>query len=362
MKLRLALVGCGKVAERHLKILKTLSDEVEVVGLSDTNIERATLFARELNCPAFTDYRELIKKTDPEVVDLAVPSGLHGPIGIDLLKNFKRHLLVEKPLALTLKSAEKMIELAEKHGLKLVTIFQNRSNLPVKFAKRAIEEGLLGRIIHLSASFYWCRTQAYYDSASWRGTWELDGGALAQQGCHFADALVYLGGEVESVFAKMGTYLVDIPAEDLLVGVVKFRNGALGTINATTAARPKDIHAQLVILGEKGSIVLGGFAMERLLHFATSDERANSLNLEEYHQNPSHPLGYSHFTYFRKAIDFFKGKDRADFLAVGWEALPSLQLIVGLYESAERGKEVNFPFRPIKCRLGRKHNEKDSSS
>jgi len=357
MKLRLALVGCGKVAERHLKILKALADEVEVVGVADVNLERANLFGKELNCKAYTDFRELIKKEDPEVVDLAVPSGLHGQIGLEILGKFKKHLLVEKPLALTLREANKLVELSQKYNLKLVTIFQNRANLPVRLAKKVISEGLLGRVIHLSAQFYWCRTQNYYDSAAWRGTWEQDGGALAQQGCHFADALVYLGGEVESVFAKMGTYLVNIPTEDLLVGVIKFKNGALGTITATTAARPKDIKAEVVILGEKGSIILGGFAMEKLNHLALAEAEAlQRLNVDEFRENPPHPLGYSHFTYYQSAIKFFKDGAREDYLAIGQDAIPSLELIVGLYESAERGKEVKFPFRPLKTKLGRKNN------
>ncbi len=363
MKLRLALVGCGKVAERHLKILKALADEVEVVGVADVNPDRANLFAKELNCKAYTDFRELIKKEDPEVVDLSVPSGLHGKIGIEILKRFKKHILVEKPLALTLSEANKLVELSQKYNLKLVTIFQNRANLPVRLAKKVISEGLLGRIIHLSAKFYWCRTQSYYDSAAWRGTWEQDGGALAQQGCHFADALVYLGGEVESVFAKMGTYLVNIPAEDLLVGIIKFKNGALGTITATTAARPKDIKAEVVVLGERGSIILGGFAMERLEHFAVADSEAlKGLNLDEYRENPPHPLGYSHFTYYHSALRYFKNEEREDYLAVGKEALPSLELIVGLYESAERGKEVRFPFKPLRTKLGRKDNAQHTPS
>ena len=354
MKLRLALVGCGKAAERHLKILKALADEVEVVGVADVNPDRANLFAKELNCRAYSDFRELIKKEDPEVVDLSVPSGLHGKIGIEILGKFKRHLLVEKPLALRLSEAKKLVELSQKYNLKLVTIFQNRANLPVRLAKRIISEGLLGKLIHLSAQFYWCRTQSYYDSAAWRGTWEYDGGALAQQGCHFADALVYLGGEVESVFAKMNTYLVNIPAEDLLVGIIKFKNGALGTITATTAARPKDIKAELVILGERGSIILGGFAMERLDHIALDDEKAlERLNVDEFRKNPPHQISYSHFTYYHSAIMFFKGKPKEDYLAVGDDAIPSLQLIVGLYESAERGKEIKFPFKPLKTRLGR---------
>lgn len=353
MKLKIGIIGCGKAAERHLKIYKTLSEEVEVVAVSDINLERAKIFANELSSKPYKDYKEMLKKEDLEVIDLALPSGMHAPVGKDIIKNFKKHLLVEKPLALTLSSAKELVELAEKYNVKLVTIFQNRANLPVRKVKHLLEEGYFGKLVLLSVKFYWSRTQEYYDSASWRGTWSQDGGALAQQGCHFADIITYLGGEIESVFAKMGTYLVNIETEDLLVGVIKFKNGALGTIEATTCARPKDIKAEIVILGEKGSAIIGGFAMNRLDYIALSEVKEIKPLIAGYEENPSHPLGYSHYTYLKAAIEYFKYDKKEPFLVVGAEAIPSLELIVGLYESAERGKEVRFPFKSKLCKLGK---------
>ena len=353
MKLKVALIGCGKAAERHLKIYQALKDEVEVTAVSDVDPERARFFAEELSAKPYTDFQEMLKKEPVEVVDLAVPSGLHRKIGEVVLKRYRKNLLVEKPLALTIKDAEALVNLAERFQLKLVTIFQNRANLPVIKIKELLERGLFGKIVLLSVKFYWSRRQNYYDSASWRGTWALDGGALAQQGCHFADMMTYLLGEVESCFAKMGTYLVNIEAEDLLVGTVKFKNGALGTLEATTCARPKDIKAEIVLLGEKGSAIIGGFAMNRLDYLAIEGVENPEALIEGYKENPQHPLGYSHFTYLKAAFEYFKDGKRAPFLSVGGEALPSLELIVGLYESAERGKEITFPFKPKYCKLGK---------
>lgn len=350
---RIGIIGCGKAAERHLKIYKALEGEVKVIAVSDVNSERAELFGRELSAKPYSDFQEMLKKEPIDVVDLSLPSGMHGSIGEIVLKKFRKHLLVEKPLALTLKEAHNLANLAERYQLKLVTIFQNRANLPVIKLKELLEKNYLGKLVLLSVKFYWSRTQKYYDSALWRGTWAQDGGALAQQGCHFADMITYLGGEVEEVFAKMGTYLVNIEAEDLLVGTIKFKSGALGTIEATTCARPKDIKAELVLLGEKGSAILGGFAMNTLEYVAIEGIEDVSPLIDGFKNNPSHPLGYSHFTYLKAAMEYFATGIKKDFLAVGAEALPSLELIIALYESAERGKSVKIPFIPKKCKLGK---------
>jgi len=355
MELRIAIVGCGKAAERHLKIYQALQKEesIKISAVSDLNPEKANYFAKVLSAKPYTDFQEMLKKEDVDVVDISVPSGLHGKIGEVILKKFKKHLLVEKPLALTLKDAYRILDLSERYNLKVVTIFQNRANLPVIKLKELLDKKTFGKIVLISVKFYWSRRQNYYDSASWRGTWSLDGGALAQQGCHFADIMTYFGGEVESVFAKMGTYLVNIEAEDLLVGTLKFKNGALGTIEATTCARPKDIKAEVVILGEKGSAILGGFAMNRLDYLAIEGMEDVQPLIEGFKENPPHPLGFSHYNYIKSAIKFFKTGEKDSFLAVGEEALPSLELIIGLYESAERGKEVFFPFKPKLCKLGK---------
>jgi len=355
MELKIAIVGCGKAAERHLKIYQALQEEenLKVTAVADVNIEKAKSFAQVLSARPYTDFQEMLKKEDIDVVDLSVPSGLHAKIGKVILKKFKKHLLVEKPLALTLKSAYKLLDLAERLNLKVVTIFQNRANLPVIKLKELLDKKVFGKLVLISAKFYWSRSQKYYDSGAWRGTWALDGGALAQQGCHFADMMTYLGGEVESVFAKMGTYLVNIEAEDLLVGTIKFKNGAFGTIEATTCARPKDIKAELVILGEKGSAILGGFAMNKIDYLAIEGIKDTKTLIEGFTENPVHSLGFSHYSYIKSAIKFFKTGEKDPFLAVGESALPSLELIIGLYESAERGKEIFFPFKPKACKLGK---------
>ena len=350
---KLALIGCGKAATRHRRLFREMP-EAEVVAVADLNPEKARAFAEALSAEAFTDWREMLERhPEVEVVDIAVPSGLHARVALPVMREFGRHVLLEKPIALLLDEAREMVETARSLGLKLVTVYQNRFNLPVKLLREALQSGHFGKPVLFSARFYWCRRQDYYDSAAWRGTWALDGGALAQQGAHHVDMLRWLGGEVESVYAEMARRLNRLEAEDLLVGTIRFRNGALGTIEATTCARPRDLGAELVVLGEKGSARLGGFAMNELLHFEFEDGFPSPELFEAHRRNPEDPLGFAHRECLRAALRYFAGEKPDPRLCLGEEALASLELIQALYESAERGEPVKFPFKPEKSRLGR---------
>ena len=350
---KLALIGCGKAANRHLHIFKELP-EAEIVAVADSYPERAQVFAEEMGADWYADWRKMLAEhPEIEVVDIAIPTGLHSQVALPVMEGFRKHILIEKPITLRIEEAWEMVKTAEELGLKLVTVFQNRFNLPVKKVKEILDKNLLGKIVLASARFYWCRRQDYYDSAAWRGTWALDGGALAQQGCHHVDMLRWLMGEVESVFAKKDTRLVKIEAEDILVGVIRFKNGALGTIEATTCARPKDLGAELVILGEKGSIKLGGFAMNELSYLALKDYDLNEEELEAYRRNPPDPAGFAHREYLRAAVHYFAGEPPDPRLCIGKDGIPSIELIQAFYESAESGTEVKFPFTPQKSRLGK---------
>ncbi|QJA06275.1 Gfo/Idh/MocA family oxidoreductase [Thermosulfurimonas marina] len=350
---KLALIGCGKAATRHQRLFREMP-EAKVVAVSDLDPAKARAFAEALSAEPFTDWREMLARhPEVEVVDIAVPSGLHARVALSVMREFRKHVLLEKPIALLLDEAQEMVETARSLGLKLVTVYQNRFNLPVKLVREALQGGHFGKPVLFSARFYWCRRQDYYDSAAWRGTWALDGGALAQQGAHHVDMLRWLGGEVESVYAEMATRLNRLEAEDLLVGTIRFRNGALGTIEATTCARPRDLGAELVVLGEKGSARLGGFAMNELLHLEFEDGFPPPELLEAHRRNPEDPLGFAHRECLRAALRYFAGEGPDPRLCLGEEAVASLELIQALYESAERGEPVRFPFRPEKSRLGR---------
>jgi predicted dehydrogenase len=244
-----------------------------------------------------------------------------------------------------------MVHVCDEAGVKLFVVKQNRYNLPVQRLRQAVDSGRFGKLVLGTVRVRWCRTQEYYDQDAWRGTWQLDGGVFSNQASHHVDLLEWMLGEPESVFAKSTTALVDIEAEDTGVAVVKFRSGALGVIEATTATRPVDLEGSLSLLGERGSVEISGFAVNemRVWNFVDrlpEDDRV----LSDFNQNPPNVYGFGHLAYLRHVTEsILEGRPA---LVDGLEGRKSLELISAIYESIETGKEVFLRFRPQQCRLG----------
>jgi UDP-N-acetyl-2-amino-2-deoxyglucuronate dehydrogenase len=277
-------------------------------------------------------------------------SGLHAQHTIELAP-YGAHVVVEKPMALTLDDADAMIEACDKHGVKLFVVKQNRFNVPIVQLRKALDQGRFGKLIMGTVRVRWCRPQAYYDQDSWRGTWAYDGGVLTNQASHHVDLLEWMMGDVESVFAKSKHALADIEAEDTAVVILKFRNGALGVIEATTAIRPKDLEGSISILGETGSVEVGGFAVNEMKTWnfsATLD--GDSDVIEKYSVNPPNVYGFGHQAYYEHVVDCLDN-DTAQ-LVDGLQGRKSLELINAIYESIETGKEVALRFTPKYSRLG----------
>ena len=245
-----------------------------------------------------------------------------------------------------------MIRACDEAGIRLFVIKQNRFNVPVQKAREALDNGRFGKLVLGTVRVRWCRPQHYYDQDSWRGTWKYDGGVLTNQASHHVDLLEWMLGDVESVFAKSTTALVNIEAEDTAVVTLKFRNGALGIIEATTATRPKDLEGSLSILGENGSVVIGGFAVNQLQTWNfTNEEPGDSEVLENYSVNPPDVYGFGHRSYYEHVVQCLA--EQSAQLVDGLEGRRSLELIHAIYESIETGKEVFLRFQPNKVKLGR---------
>jgi predicted dehydrogenase len=244
-----------------------------------------------------------------------------------------------------------MMRACDEAGVKLFVVKQNRFNVPVVKAREALVAGRFGRLILGTVRVRWCRDQAYYDQDKWRGTWAYDGGVLANQASHHVDMLEWFFGEVISVHARAITALANIEAEDTAVATLKFRNGALGIIEATTAARPRDIEGSLSILGEKGMVEIAGFAVNQIRHWCFVDELPSDKDvLEKFSVNPPNVYGFGHQAYYQHVIDCLVHQHAA--LVDGIEGRKSLELISALYESIETGEEVPLQFTPRLCRLG----------
>ena len=264
----------------------------------------------------------------------------------------EKHIIVEKPMALTLEDADRMIEACDSAGVKLFVVKQNRFNVPVMKLREALEEDRFGQLVLGTVRVRWCRPQAYYDQDSWRGTWAMDGGVLTNQASHHIDLLEWMMGEVESVHAMSTTALVNIEAEDTAIVNVRFKNGALGIIEATTAVRPKDLEGSISILGATGTVEIGGFAVNEMKTWNFSEAKEGDEDiLQKYSVNPPNVYGFGHQAYYEHVVDALQNNTKQ--LVDGLQGRKSLELINAIYESIETKKEVHLRFTPKYCRLGK---------
>jgi UDP-N-acetyl-2-amino-2-deoxyglucuronate dehydrogenase len=350
-KLGFALVGCGSIARKHAHALHEYLDEAELRAFVDRDLARAREFSAKYGAPAFSSVQDMMRAVGNQidVVNVLTPSGAHCQSVLELAE-YGRPLVVEKPLALRLEDADRMIQACDAHGAKLFVVHQNRYNLPIAKAREALEQGRFGRLVLGTVRLRWTRDQRYYDSEPWRGTWAHDGGVFMNQAAHHIDMLTWFMGNVESVRSLATTRLVDIECEDTGVAVMQFNSGALGVLEATTAARPKDLEGSISILGEKGSVVIGGFFMNELVTWNFADKQPiDDVVFEQFGKNPE-KLGYNHGEYLRGVIASIQSSRAA--LVDGLEGRKSLELITAFYESIETNTDVQLRFRPKKCRLG----------
>jgi UDP-N-acetyl-2-amino-2-deoxyglucuronate dehydrogenase len=349
--LKFAIVGCGRISKRHSELLGL--DQIKgakLVAACDLDEAKAHKLASQFSIPSFTDMHEMMRSVDTDVVVVLTESGNHAKHVIELAQHGK-HIVVEKPMALTLDDADAMIRACDKAGVKLFVVKQNRFNVPVVKLREAMEQGRFGKLVLGTVRVRWCRPQAYYDQDAWRGTWALDGGVLTNQASHHVDLLEWMMGEVESVFAMSTTALAKIEAEDTAVVTLKFKNGALGIIEATTAVRPKDLEGSISVLGEGGTVEIGGFAVNKMKtwNFVKPEEGDENV-MEQYSVNPPSVYGFGHQAYYEHVVDCIVNKKQH--LVDGLEGRKSLELINAIYESVETGKEVPLHFRPKFCKLG----------
>lgn len=346
---RIALVGCGRISVRHLQVIKQNPD-LTLVAVCDLQIQRARETAEGHNVPFYTDALEMVTREDLDIAVILTDSGSHARVGIQLAPHVST-LIVEKPMALTLEDADALIEACDLHGTRLFVVKQNRYNPPVLKLRTALEAGAFGKLVMGTVRVRWCRDQSYYNQDSWRGTWKDDGGVFTNQASHHIDLLQWMMGPVESVKAYIATRLVDIEAEDTGVAVLRFRNGALGVIEATTGARPKDLEGSVSILGEKGSVVIGGFAVNKMETWNFTDPIFNTLGAENSSQEVPNVYGLGHTAFYRDALECLKGQGRH--MLHGLEGRKSLEIINALYESAATGQEVHLRYVPRSVQLGK---------
>jgi predicted dehydrogenase len=311
-----------------------------LVAVADIRTDRVQRFAEEYRAASYTDYHDLLARSDIDAVSICVPSGLHAKVAVDALQAGK-HVLVEKPIALSLADADHMIAVARECDLLLGVVLQNRYNSPMQQVRRAVDEGRLGRLYLGNACVRWYRPQAYYDD-EWHGTWAMDGGALMNQSIHHIDALQWFMGPVQSVQAYTATLAHRMEAEDVGVAVLRFASGALGTVEGSTLTWPQNLEGSVALFGERGSVEIGGTALNRITLWKVNGQlEQESEILTSQRVDPPSVYGYSHREVIRNfAQAIMDGKEPG---TPGEEARKSLELVLAIYQAAQTGVEIKLP-------------------
>lgn len=346
--MRYALIGCGRISPNHIMAAK--NNNLEIVAICDIDKksihDKVVKFKLSDDVHQYTDYKELLKKEKPELVAIATESGKHAKIAIDCMEIANANVIIEKPIALSLEDADKIIETADKLGLKVCANHQNRFNKSILKIREAVEMERFGKLLHGTAHVRWCRDHEYYDRASWRGTWEQDGGALMNQCIHNIDLLRWMmGDEIESVMGMTDRLKHSyIQAEDLGLALIKFSNGAYGLIEGTTNVYPKNLEETLYLFGDKGTIKAGGISVNCIEEWRFSDQLDDPEEVKQrFNENPPNVYGYGHTPLYADVIDAIIN-DRQP-LVDARAGRRALELVLGIYISAATGERVDFPLK-----------------
>ena len=335
--IKIGIVGCGRISKKHLEAI-TQVKEFQLTAVCDIEHAKADEVAQKYKVQPYYDYEEFLNKADLDIVDVCTPSGLHPEMGMQAAKK-GYHVILEKPMGVQYKKAEDLVNYCEQKNLKLFVVKQNRFNAPILKLKEAIKADRFGKLITSNTTVRWKRTQDYYDMADWRGTWEYDGGVLMNQASHHVDLLQWLVGDVKNVFAKVKTYLHNVETDDTAIALLEFKNGALGTIEATTCTSPVDLEGSVTILGEKGTVKVGGFAVNRFDIWKFEDSLPNEEEeVKQLNQNPPNVYGFGHIKYFQNVKDVIL--NNAQPMTDGKSGLKILKLLLAIYESAKTQKEI----------------------
>jgi UDP-N-acetyl-2-amino-2-deoxyglucuronate dehydrogenase len=343
-KLRFALVGCGRIAANHFESIARHADRAEIVAVCDNDAAALAAARQRTGAQGFDNYARMLEALAPDgladIVVLATPSGLHPQQAIDAARA-GLHVMTEKPMATRWADGLAMVRACDEAGVQLFVVKQNRRNRTLQLLREAIAAGRFGRIYMVTVNVFWARPQSYYESAEWRGTWEFDGGAFMNQASHYVDLLDWLVGPVESVMAYTGTLARAIEVEDTGVAALKWRNGAMGSINVTMLAHPKNFEGSITLLGESGTVRIGGVAVNKIEHWEFAAPHAMDAQLDEASYQTTSVYGFGHPLYYDNVIRTLRGE--ADPETDGREGLKSLELLIAMYRSARDGRRINLP-------------------
>ena len=345
--MRYALIGCGRISPNHIAAAK--ANELEIVAIcdivSENMIDKKVKFELPDTVRMYTDYHKLLQEEKPELVAIATESGKHAQIALDCIEA-GCNLIIEKPIALSLEDADKIIKKADEKGVKVCACHQNRFNKSIQKIRDAVEKKRFGKMFYGTAHIRWCRDHEYYDRASWRGTWEQDGGALMNQCIHNIDLLRWMmGDEIETVVGMTDRLHHNyIEAEDLGIALIRFKNGAYGIIEGTTDVYPKNLEETLYLFGEKGTVKAGGQSVNIIEEWNFSDMLDDPEVVKaQYHEAPPNVYGFGHTPLYRDVVEAIK-ENRQPYVDAK-AGRRALELVLAIYQSAATGSFVKLPLK-----------------
>ena len=356
-KIHIALVGCGRISRNHINAIASHHDRAKLIAICDSQperLEQALTYVEDAAVEhpgagkeptTFTSYTELLESVKSgsiklDMVVLATPSGLH-PDQVIRAAEAGLHVCTEKPMATRWADGVAMVKACDDAGVRLFVVKQNRFNSTLQLVKRQLQAGRFGQLAIVAVNVFWHRPQSYYDQDSWRGTWEFDGGALMNQASHYVDLLDWLVGPVESISASIATLGRAIEVEDTAALQLRWRNGALGTMAVTMLTYPKNLEGSITLLGETGTVRVGGTAVNRIEEWTFSDSRPDDALVEQVNYETTSVYGFGHKPYYANVLDALEGKDEA--LCDGREGLRSVELLIGAYRSARDNRTIHLP-------------------
>ena len=338
-KIMAAIVGCGRISKNHFESIEKYRDDIELVAICDHDKTVLTDHKNIYEVKAYLNIEEMLNNTQIDLVILCTPSGVHADQAV-LCAKHKINVMTEKPMATRWNDGIRMVKACDEAEVRLFVVKQNRKNATLQLLKRAINEKRFGKINMVHINVFWTRPQEYYDQGNWRGTWEFDGGAFMNQASHYIDLFEWLIGPISKVQAMMSTSL-DIEVEDTGVLNLKWRNGALGSMSVTMLTYPKNFEGSITILGEKGTVRIGGLAVNDIQHWEFEGSKDYDKEIRDANYKTTSVYGFGHPLYYKNIIEVLRGKSEPE--ADGREGLKSLEVLIALYLSARDQKTISLP-------------------
>jgi UDP-N-acetyl-2-amino-2-deoxyglucuronate dehydrogenase len=341
----IGVVGCGRISKNHFETIQQLQKEGKAAlgGCCDILPERAQEAGERWGCSAYGSMEEMLKESPCDMVALCTPSGIH-PDQVCLAARYGKHILSEKPAGTKLAAVDRAIEACDAAGVQYFVVKQNRFNSTIQLLRKALEAGRFGRIHMILSNVLWTRPQNYYDMAPWRGTWEFDGGCLSNQAAHYVDMVQWMGGAVDSVQAFSATQKIRMEAEDTITVNLRFRSGALGNINVNILTYPKNLEGSITVLGEHGTVRVGGVAMNTIQEWSFADSHPMDEEVPAASYDPKNVYGSGHLVYYQEVLEALGGK-RSQTLT-GREGRKTVEIIEAAYQSALSGGQVRMCAMP----------------